>query len=37
RKGETSPIAGETFLYTNAIFDALYASARLSREVSIDL
>lgn len=36
-KGESSPIPGETFLYTNAIFDALYESGRLGREVVIDL
>jgi predicted dehydrogenase len=32
-----SPVPGETFLYTNAIFDALYESSRLGREVSIAL
>ena len=37
RKGDPSPVPGDTFLYTNAIFDALYESGRLGREVAIDL
>lgn len=37
RQGDPSPVAGETFLYTNAIFDALYESGRLGREVAINL
>ena len=37
RKGDPSPVPGDTFLYTNAIFDALYESGRLGREVEIDL
>ena len=37
RNGENSPVPGKTFLHTNAIFDALYESGRLSREVSIEL
>ena len=37
RKDDPSPVPGDTFLYTNAIFDALYESGRLGREVAIDL
>ena len=36
-KGDVSPVPADTFLYTNAIFDALYESGRLGREVAIDL
>ena len=37
QNGESSPVPGETFLYTNAIFDALYESGRLGKEVAIKL
>lgn len=32
-----SPVPGDTFLYTNAIFDALYESSRQGREVEVRL
>ena len=35
--GAPSPVPGDTFLYTNAIFDALYASSRQGREVEVHL
>ena len=35
--GAPSPVPGDTFLYTNAIFDALYESSRQGREVVIEL
>jgi predicted dehydrogenase len=31
-----SPIPGDTFLYTNVIFDALYTSSREGREVRVE-
>lgn len=37
REGSPSPVTGDTFLYTNAIFDALYESSRQNREVSIEI
>lgn len=36
-KGQPSPVPAETFLYTNLIFDGLYESSRLGREVPISL
>ena len=36
-QGAPSPVPADTFLYTNAIFDALYASSRQGREVAIEL
>lgn len=36
-QGKPSPIPGDTFLYTNVLFDALYESSRLGREVAITL
>ena len=35
--GAPSPVPGDTFLYTNAIFDALYASSRQGGEVAVQL
>jgi predicted dehydrogenase len=32
-----SPIPGDTFLYTNVIFDGIYASSRQGREVAVEL
>jgi len=37
RTGAPSPVPGDTFLYTNAIFDALYESSRQGREVAVEL
>ena len=37
RDGQPSPIPGDTFLYTNAIFDGIYQSSQLGREVSVSL
>lgn len=37
RTGAPSPVPGDTFLYTNAIFDALYESSRAGSEVAIRL
>jgi predicted dehydrogenase len=36
-KNKPSPIPGDTFLYTNIIFDGLYASSREGREVAVEL
>jgi predicted dehydrogenase len=36
-EGKTSPVPGDTFLYTNAIFDALYASSLQGKEVTVEL
>jgi len=33
--GKPSPVPADTFLYTNVIFDALYESSRLGREVPV--
>ncbi len=35
--GAPSPVPADTFLYTNAIFDALYQSSQQGREVAIEL
>ena len=35
--GLASPISADKFLYTNLIFDAIYKSTSLGREVGIDL
>ena len=35
--GGASPVPGETFLYTNVIFDALYESAQKGSEVAVSL
>ena len=37
REGLPSPIPGDTFLYTNVIFDGLYESSRLGQEVAVTL
>ena len=37
REAQPSPIPGDTFLYTNMIFDGLYQSSRLGREVPVSL
>ena len=37
RNGQPSPIPGDTFLYTNVIFDGIYQSSRLGREVPVSL
>ena len=37
QKGLPSPIPGNTFLYTNVIFDGIYESSRQGREVAIKL
>lgn len=37
REGLPSPIPGDKFLYTNVIFDGLYESSRLGREVEVKL
>ena len=37
REEQPSPIPGDTFLYTNVIFDGIYQSSRLGREVSVSL
>jgi len=37
REGGPSPVPGDTFLYTNVIFDGLYESSRLGREVAVTL
>ena len=34
---QPSPVPGNTFLYTNVLFDGLYESARLGREVAVKL
>jgi predicted dehydrogenase len=36
-QGRPSPVPADTFLYTNLIFDGLYESSRLGREVPISL
>ena len=33
----SSPIPADTFLYTNLIFDAIYQSTDLGREVKVDI
>jgi len=37
RHNRPSPVPGDTFLYTNVIFDAIYASSRQGREVAVEL
>ena len=37
QNGTPSPVPGDTFLYSNAIFDALYQSAQEGREVVVEL
>jgi predicted dehydrogenase len=37
QQGKPSPVPGETFLYTNVIFDGLYESSRQGREVAVRL
>jgi hypothetical protein len=37
REGSPSPVLGDTFLYTNVIFDGLYESSRLGHEVAVTL
>ena len=37
RENRHSPIPGDTFLYTNIIFDGLYASSRQGREVAVEV
>jgi predicted dehydrogenase len=37
RENRPSPVPGDTFLYTNVIFDGLYASSRQGREVSVEV
>jgi len=37
RQGKPSPVPGDTFMYTNLIFDGLYASSRQGREVAVPL
>jgi predicted dehydrogenase len=32
-----SPVPGDTFLYTNVIFDGIYASSRQGREVAVEV
>jgi predicted dehydrogenase len=36
-QNKPSPIPGDTFLYTNVIFDGLYASSREGREVAVEV
>ena len=36
-EGKPSPVPGDKFLYTNVIFDGLFESARLGREVQVKL
>jgi predicted dehydrogenase len=36
-RNQPSPIPGDTFLYTNVIFDGLYASSRQGREVTVEV
>ena len=36
RSGAVSPVPGDPFLYSNAIFDALYRSSREGREVAVE-
>lgn len=37
QNGTPSPVPGDTFLYSNAIFDALYQSAQEDREIVVEL
>jgi predicted dehydrogenase len=37
RDGRPSPIPGDTFLYTNVIFDGIYNSSRQGREVAVTI
>jgi predicted dehydrogenase len=37
RQGKPSPVPGDTFLYTNLLFDGLYESSRQGREVAVSL
>ncbi|MEW6753766.1 MAG: Gfo/Idh/MocA family oxidoreductase [Candidatus Latescibacterota bacterium] len=36
-EGRPSPVPGDTFLYTNVIFDGLYESSRTGREVTVSV